>query len=275
MMPRIKILLFSICIFLSWNFTSYGQSSFFSAGGAHTLSLANTGTMYDGISSIYTNPAGLVSIENFAFDVGYNQRYNLSELSTVSLGGAKNFGSGVFGLSVSRYGYSAYSESKIGLVYARKLFSNLSIGAGFNMLNYTIDQFGSSNSFTFEIGMQSQINKKLSIGAYVFSPEVVSLTDETEIASRFSLGVKYKMSSKADLYVDISKTINRDPEFKFAVDYRLVEAVSVRFGGNVTQESIHFGPAYKMNNGLGIYGGYAYDNRIGHSVGISLTYSSN
>jgi long-subunit fatty acid transport protein len=250
-----------------------GQSSFFSAGGAHTMAMADNGTMFQGISSIYTNPAGLTTIDNYSFDVGYNQRYSLSELSTVSLAGAKNIGSGVVGVSVSRFGYSAYSESKIGISYARKLFSNLSIGGGFNMLSYSLDQYGNTNKFTIELGMHSKINKNLSIGAYVFSPGVVSIANDREIPSRYSMGVKYKASSKADVYVDISKTINRDPEFKFAVDYRLVELFSFRIGGNITNESIHFGPAYFGKNGISIFGGYTFDNRLGHSAGLSVSYS--
>ena len=270
---RNKIFLFASLLFFGYAMNVMGQSSFFAAGGAHTMSLANSGTMFQGISSIYTNPAGLTSIENYALDVGYNRRYNLNELSTVSLGGANKVGAGIFGLSVSRYGYSAYSESKIGFAYARKLFSNLSIGAGFDMLNYSIDQYGTSNAFTFEVGMQSSISEKLSIGAYVFSPGVVSITETQEIPTRYSMGMKYAASSKADIYVDISKTINRDPEFKFAVDYKMVESFSVRFGGNVTQESVHFGPAYVMKNGVGIFAGYSFDNRLGHSGGVSLSYS--
>lgn len=273
MIQRNRKFLFALLIIIVNSFLLTGQSSFFSAGGAHTMSLAENGTMFQGISSIYTNPAGLVSIDSFSTDVSYNQRYNLSELSTVSLGGAKNIGSGVIGVSVSRFGYSAYSESKIGLSYARKLFSNLSIGAGFDMLSYSIDQYGKTNKFTFELGVQSIISKKLSIGAYVFSPGVVALADDKEIPSRYSMGVKYKASSKADLYIDISKTINRDPEFKFAVDYKLVESFSFRMGGNVTNESIHFGPAYFGKNGISIYGGYTFDNRLGHSAGLSISYS--
>ena len=249
------------------------QSSFFASGGGHVLSLTESGSMFQGISSIYTNPAGLSSIENYAFDVGYNQRYSLNELSTVSLAGAKNIGSGVLGVSVARYGYSAFSESKIGLLYSRKLFSNVSIGAGFNMLQYAIDQYGSTSKFTFEVGLQSALTKKLSIGAYVFSPSTIVLTEEQEIPSRFTMGLKYVMSSKADIYFDISKTINRDPEVRFAVDYKLIDSFAFRFGGNITKESIHFGPVFNMNNGLSIVGGYSFDNRLGHSAGLSLTYA--
>jgi hypothetical protein len=273
MIQRNRKFLFAILIIIGNSFLLTGQSSFFSAGGAHTMALADNGTMFQGISAIYTNPAGLASVDSFSLDVGYSQRYNLSELSTVSLGGAKNIGSGVIGVSVSRFGYSAYSESKIGLSYARKLFTNLSIGAGFDMLSYSLDQYGKTNKFTIELGVQSKINKNLSIGAYVFSPGIVSLADDREVPSRYSMGLKYKASSKADIYLDISKTINRDPEFKFAVDYRLVKSFSFRIGGNVTKESIHFGPAYFGENGISIFGGYTFDNRLGHSAGLSISYT--
>ena len=270
---RNKIILFAFLLFFGNVLNVSGQSSSFSSGGAHTLSLADNGTMFQGISSIYTNPAGLVSISNYSFDVGYNRRYNLNELSTVSLAGAKKLGAGAIGVSISRFGYSAYSESKLGLSYARKLFSNLSIGAGFNMLNYSIRQYGNTSAFTFEFGVQSKLNNKISIGAYVFSPVAISITEDNEIPSRFSMGMKYAVSKKADIYIDISKTINRDPEFKFAVDYKMVETFSIRLGGNITNESLHFGPAYTMKNGVAIFGGYVFDNRLGHSAGISLSYS--
>jgi len=270
---RNKIVSLICLLFLICNYSVSGQSSFFSSGGAHTLSFADNGTMFQGISSIYTNPAGLPSIDNFAFDVGYNRRYSLEDLSTVSIAGAKKVGAGVFGVSVARYGSSVYSESKIGLSYGRKLFDNLNIGAGFNMLSYSINNYGNTNAFTFEIGVQSKINDKLSLGAYVFSPSVVSITEDQEIPSRYTMGLKYAASKKADIYLDISKTINRDPEVKIAVDYKMVESFSVRLGGNIMQESVHFGPAYMMDNGVGIFGGYSFDNRLGHSAGISLSYS--
>jgi len=270
---RNKIILFSLVYLFGVMNISTGQSSFFAPGGAHTLSLAGAGTTFEGISSMYTNPAGLASIENFALDVSYSNRYNLDELATASLAGAKKIGSGVFGVSVVRYGYAAYSESKAGLTYSRKLFSNLSIGGGFNTIRYAIDQYGSATAFTFELGLQSNISDRFAIGAYVFSPSAVDLTEDQEIPTRYTMGMRYTASSKADIYIDIAKTINRDPEIKFAVDYKMVETFSIRFGGNLTQESLHFGPVYQMANGVGIFGGYAYDNRLGHSAGVSVSYA--
>lgn len=272
MNQRIKIVFLLCTFFFFVNSSLFCQSSFFFTGGAHSLSMADCGTMFQGISSIYSNPAGLATIEDLAVDVGYNRRYNLEDLSTISLGGAKKVGAGVFGLSIAKYGSSVYSESKIGLSYGRKLSDNLSIGGGFNMLAYSIDQYGSTNVFTFELGVQSKLTDELYLGAYVFSPSVVSLTEDREVPTRYSMGLKYLASKKASIYLDITKTINRDPEFKLAVDYKMIDAFSFRIGGNIVQESVHFGPAYTMNNGIGIYGGYSFDNRLGHSAAISISY---
>ena len=269
---RFKILIFCLFIILSNTYNGHAQSSFFTSGGAHTLSLANTGTMFNGIESIYTNPAGLVSLDGYAFDVGYDRRFNLSELSTVSMAGAKKIGNNVIGISIARFGYSAYTESKAGLTYARLLSRKFSIGGSLNYLGFNIDQYGSSSKFTFDLGLQYKINDEVSLGAYVFSPGTISLTDDQDVPSRFSLGLKYKASKKADVYVDVSKTINRNPDFRFSVDYHLIDRFSLRAGANITQSSIHFGPAYHMENGIMITGGYSFDNRLGHSTGLSLSY---
>ena len=272
MIHRFKILLGCLSLFFSVGVSCFGQSSNFSEGGAHTLSLAGAGTMFTGIESIYTNPAGLTTLENFGLDVSYDRRFNLNELATVSLAGAKKIGQNAIGLSVSRFGYSAYSESRAGLTYARKLFDKVSIGGSFHYLGYNIENFGTTSRFTFDVGLQSVINDKLSIGAYIFNPASVALTDDQDVPARMSIGLRYTASSKASVYLDISKTINRAPEFKFAVDYEVVEAFSLRGGANITHSSMHFGPVYQLKNGLAIFGGYSFDNRIGHSTGLSISY---
>jgi hypothetical protein len=271
MIFRFKILL--CCLGLLFINDSIGQSSIFSIGGAHTLSMGSAGTMFTGIESIYTNPAGLTELEQYGFDVSYDRRYNLNELATVSLAGAKKLGKNAIGVSVSRFGYTAYSESRAGLSYARKLFDKVSIGGSFHYLGYNIKNYGNASRFTFDIGLQSEINDKLSIGAYIFNPASISITDEQDVPSRMGIGLRYTASAKARIYLDVSKTINRNPEFKFAVDYQLVEAFSLRGGANITQSSLHFGPAYQFKNGLSIIGGYSYDNRLGHSTGLSISYT--
>lgn len=254
------------------NVTS-GQSSFFSAGGAHTSSLANAGTMYQGIGAIYTNPAGLTTISELAFDVGYDRRYALDELSTISLGAAKQIGKGAIGLQVARFGYAAYSENKVGLSYGRQLFDNLSIGGSFHYLGFNIDQYGSANRFTFDFGLQYKVNDQVSIGSYIFNPANIGLTDDQDIPSRISLGAKYIAGKKATVYLDVSKTINRTTDFRFAVDYLLTEQFSLRAGADITKSSLHFGPAYRFGNGLTILGAYAFDNRLGHTTALSLSWS--
>lgn len=272
MIYRFKILLSCLGLLFIFMSETVGQSSNFTPGGAHILSLGSAGTMFSGIESIYTNPAGLVELDKFGFDVSYDRRFNLNELATVSLAGAKKIGKNAIGVSVSRFGYSAYSENRAGLSYARQLFDKVSIGGSFHYLGYNIDNYGTASRFTFDIGLQSVINDKLSIGAYIFNPASISLTEEQDVPARMSIGLKYTASSKADIYIDVSKTINRGPEFKFAVDYQVIDAFSLRGGGNISQSSLHFGPAYHMKNGLSIIGGYSFDNRLGHSTGLSISY---
>jgi len=274
MIHRFKILFSCLSLFLTLQLETIGQSNISYIGGAYNTSMAGGSTMFSGVESIYFNPAGLTSLENIGFDISYNRRYNLNELATVSLAGAKKIGKNAVGISVSRFGYSAYSESRAGISYARKLFTNVSIGGSFHYLGYNIDKFGSATRFTFDFGVQSEINEKLHLGAYIFNPGSISLNDEQDVPSRIGIGLKYLASKKASIYLDASKTIDRDIDFKFSVDYKLAESFSLRGGANVTQSSIHFGPAYHMKNGLSIVGGYSFDNRLGHSTGLSISYTN-
>jgi len=255
------------------NVETVAQSNASYVGGAHNTSMAGGSTMFSGVESIYFNPAGLTTLDNFGLDISYNRRYNLNELATVSLAGAKKIRKNAVGISVSRFGYSAYSENRAGISYARKIFNNVSIGGSFHYLGYNIDQYGSATRFTFDFGVQSEINDKLHLGAYIFNPGSISLNDDQDVPSRIGIGLKYMASSKASIFIDASKTIDRDIDFKFSVDYKVVESFSLRGGANVTQSSIHFGPAYHMKNGLSIIGGYSFDNRLGHSTGLSISYS--
>ena len=264
--------LFTTCFFILLSMYCIGQSSFFYTGGAHSQSVARAGTTFTGLKAIYTNPAGLAYMDGYGFDVSYDRRFNLDELSTVSVSGAKSFNGNVFGLNVSRFGFSAYNEQKVGLVYARKLSSKLAIGGALNYLAFNVNNFGNAARFTFELGVQSQLNDKLTLGAFLFGPEVVSLTESQDIPTRFSVGVAYQASQKAKVMIDVEKIVNRNPDLRIGVLYDINEVFSINSGVSIAQSSIHFGPVFKVGEKLVITGAYSFNNNLGHTTALSVSY---
>src|SRR5690554_4589017 len=105
------------------------QPGFSTLGGANYLGMARTGLTLGGVESIYLNQAGISKVNNFGFDLSYERRYNLEDISQISLGAVKTFKDiGTFGIMASSLGFSEYSEQKMAVAYGRSLSSKVSVG---------------------------------------------------------------------------------------------------------------------------------------------------
>lgn len=262
--------LFLLCTMLSLAANAQTASTF--SGGAHGESLAHTGSVYQGVMSIYGNIAGIAYVEGTAMDVSYDGRFNLAELSTASVSAVYGGKFGSVGILASRFGFDSYSENKLGIAYARKLGSGFSIGGMLDILQYNADGFQGTNKITFEAGIYNEVSSRVHIGLHIFSPGTVRISQVQELPTRVSLGVKYFASKKAAVIVDLTKIAERDLEFKVAVDYALHSKVGLRAGSNFTQSTFHFGSYYSIGEDIRLAAAYSYNNVLGSTPSISLTY---
>jgi hypothetical protein len=248
------------------------QSGFTTIGGANFLGYGRAGVNVAGIESIYLNQAGLTDIKNMAIDISAEKRYNLSDLTNISIAGAKTFKFGTVGLLLSNFGFTEYNEQKFGLAYARKLSNYLSLGGQFDLLRYNILNVGSKNIFSFEVGMQLRLNKDFSFATHVFSPGNIEVTDGTEIGTRFRLGIKYAPSAKVMVLAEIDKVIDRKPEYKLALGYQAIDILQIRVGVNPTVSTYSFGAMIKFKDVYRIASAVALNNQLGNTPAISLQY---
>ena len=148
----------------------------------------------------------------------------------------------------------------------------LALGGMLDLQQFNTETNGTANKITFEVGLYSELTKKLHVGVHIYSPGTVSLTSIQNIPSRISLGVKYMVSKKAILSAEATKISERSIEVKMAVDYELQERLGLRFGSNITQSSIHAGIYIKASEKLRITGAYSYNINLGSTPSISLSY---
>ena len=121
--------------------------------GARGQAIAMTGTVFQDIHAAWGNPAGLAHLDGTSVALFGEQRFALTELRQVSAVGAFTLGNSAVGLSVGYFGFEAYNESRIGLVYGRKLARNLSLGAQVFTMGTRIPDYGSRQLVSFELGM--------------------------------------------------------------------------------------------------------------------------
>jgi len=248
------------------------QTGFSSSGGANWLGMARAGVAHTGAASIYLNQAGMTSVHDMAFDISAERRFNLSELTQVSLVAIKSFRFGTVGLVASSFGFDQYNEQKIGFAYARRLSGNISIGGQFDLLRYNIDNIGSKNVFSFETGMIAHINKQITVGAHIFSPVHVKINDIDKISARFRTGLKYSPSNKVFLLAEVDKSIDQDMELRFGISYIPIKTLTLMTGVNTTLSSFHFGLQLHFSDHYSIATALGTNHILGNSPSISLQY---
>lgn len=257
---------FLTCFFLS------AQSGFTTIGGANFTGYGRAGVNIAGIEGIYLNQAGLAAIKDFAVDISAEKRFNLQDLTNVSIAAAKTLKLGTIGVFVSNFGFKEYSEQKLGIAYARSLHPNLLLGGQFDILRYNIERLGSKNIYSFEFGMQLNLNKDIQIATHVFSPGRIEVNESTDIGTRFRLGVMYKPSQKVFLLVEADKLIYRSIEYKIGVSYQLVDEVQVRFGINPTVQFYSMGAMVRLKDKYRVSTAIALQDQLGNTPAISLQY---
>jgi len=225
------------------------------------------------INAIFNNQAGLAAIENYGIILDAQQRYGLTELSTIQLGIAKNTKLGSFGLMLSSYGFEDFRDQKVGLNYARKLMENLYLGGQLNLLSLNLGEFGTSTNIGFEVGLIGKIVEGLYLSAHVTNPKSISLSENTDLESRFRIGILYLPSDKIEIQVEVDKILDEKISFKGGIQYLLLKNVYLRVGASSEPAKVGFGFGYLISNKLQLDAAYSYHQQLGYSPGISISWN--
>lgn len=140
--------------------------------------------------------------------------------------------SGAIGFSGSYFGYSMFSDKKIGVAYGLKLADFVSLGAQIDFLNNSIPGYGSNSAVTFEIGTLFKIGEHIQLGAHVYNPPRVRYGKNTEerVPTVFRLGVTYTKYEKVWVTGEIEQDLDLNLAFRAGIDYKINDYFIVRSG---------------------------------------------
>ncbi len=265
-----KILIFTFILAIA--FAVNAQNGAPSIAGARGAAMGNASVAFTDINSAFSNQAGLAYLTDLSVTVGAESRFLLSELNSFMVAAAYPTKSGTFGLDLNYFGSDAYNEQKIGLAYARRLFSKMTMGAQLDMINTRIPEYGNKSLFTFELGFHAQLLKQVFVGAHVFSPIRLELVEDEYIPTVFRLGLAYKPSNKLTVTGEVEKDIDFAPNVKAGIEYAIIESFFIRFGANTNPALVSFGIGYAMKNGIGIDVSSSYHQPLGFSPSVGITY---
>jgi len=246
------------------------------ATGSRSAAVGGASCTYADLWAAFNNQAGLAGIKSFAAGFTNEQRFLVPECSVRGLAVAlpvKNIG--VFGVSLSYYGFDLYNERKAGISYSRAFGDKVSAGLQIDYLAaHLAEGYGERQAFTVEAGVRATIIKNLVIAAHVFNPTRAKLADydDERFPTSLKVGLGYTFSEKVILSVESEKNLEEDHIFKAGLEYHIVKQLYLRTGISTNPGSYSFGFGLELSR-FKMDLASTYHQVLGFSPQLSLSYS--
>ena len=213
---------------------------------------------------------GLIS-GDYGF-TSYQNRFGISELSTMGAGYIKDFGSSAGGLGFYRFGDEFYSEQRVNIGYGHTL-DRVSLGIGVDYLQYNIATVGTRGVMVIEFGGVAELTDKISFGAHIFNVNQANLVKETyeKIPTVMKAGVSFRPSDDLMFNVETEKDLDFDEVFKAGMEYRIIEKVLVRTGFRTAPFQGSFGIGFQPKKFQFDYA-FSNDTNLGVTHELSVCY---
>ncbi len=244
--------------------------------GTKSNALGQVTSVHTGINSAYTNQAGLAFLTGTKINIGYENRFQVFELSALNLAIAKNIQNlGTFGITIKRFGFSAFNEYQFGFSYAMKLSNKFAVGLQFDVFNTSISGYGNKTIFSFETGAIYNLSDKLITGIHITNPFPIKFLENQNIPTIVNLGVKYKISDFLSIYAEFEKHIEHNFFLKSGIEYSPIKVFVLYFGfkndfSNYADYS--FGFKYEINRKMSIELSTLYNITLGLSPSVGFNY---
>lgn len=241
--------------------------------GARSSGLGNSTIALNDPWSVFNNQAGLGWQRSYWAGVYHEKRYFLNELSYSSLGGCIPIRHGSFGIGVTHFGYSQFSQSRFGLSYGMMLSKTISAGIGINYHTVRIVQgYGSTYALTAEAGIIYQPMEKIAFGAHVFNPTQSSLGDEQNLPTTFGIGLAYQPVESVLILLQGDDNTLTSPVFRTGIEYSPIKKFSFRAGMSSNPMALSFGLGWRTK-AINFDLAFSYHSVLGYTPYISLSYT--
>jgi hypothetical protein len=226
-----RVLLFLICIVWFRGFDLSAQ--FLSSNSPVSLAQGSLSTTQTDLCSVVLNPAGTAVMNNAGVSINYFLPYTIKELSHQNILLVKPLDYGVASAFVSRFGYSVYNETRVGINFAREITPQVRASFQFNFQNNYDEQAGSGQQVFSGIGIQFEPSKNLILGFYSSNPEkssIVLLNQKNAIPSIYALGLSWKANIDFTISAEVEKEIGYQNVVKFGMEYFVNNMLWLRTG---------------------------------------------
>ena len=245
--------------------------------GGRAAAMGGTSVASRGLWAMQNNPAGMANLDKISLGLYYENRWMLPETAYKCGAFALPTKFGCLGMSFNQYGSSKYNENKFGLAYAKDFGRYLQIGLQLDYLLLKIgNDYGKFSAVTFELGLQSQVTDKLTLGTYIFNPVNFSFEqtlnhEKLPIVMRF--GMAYQFTKDFIGQCEIEKNTEREGVIlRGGLEYEAVKNLYIRAGVQTNPGILSFGLGYAIRFAQVDVAAQLH-NELGASVQIGMIFS--
>lgn len=237
-----RVLIFISCFFGLF-ISGKAQSNILTQSqGARSHSLGTVRLNLTDAWSVFNNIGALSRIENPEIAVGYDSRFGLKELQTVSIAGAVKKDWGTLGFGISRFGGKLFNQQMLGIGFSNQL-GIVSFGVKADWFQTNIQGFGSGNSLLISFGGVAELGPKLFLAAHVSNVNRGKISSESEerLPSAIQMGISYFPSPSVKLYLELEKDLEIDPLVRSGLEYNFKDWLFLRAGVKSNPGDLFFG----------------------------------
>lgn len=241
-----KFLLIVLCIAIPSGL--FAQLAGTPPPGPVSMSLGGISSPISNSWSIFNNPAGLASHQNFDAVFAYQTIFDFAPFNTVSAAINYPFSFGNSSLGVYRFGDELFNTTMLSAGFGKKI-GIISLGAKINYLQYSIDGFGKKAIGLAEMGAIGEITPSLAFGVHIynFTQSVISESTGEKVPVIIRLSANYKLSEQVNLYLEGEKDIDADADVKFGLSYRVIQELEFRTGFSTETNRMTFGAGINIS----------------------------
>jgi len=240
--------------------------------GALSYGLGGMTTLLTGPDALFGNFSCIGARQKSGVMVSSNNRFLLSELKSISVGGYYQLNASHFGLQLSSYGFESYREQTASLSYARRLSSSMAISGSLGWYQLDLAEYGKRQKITYNLGFSADLSSTFSYGFLISNLERSSLDDTSVLVSSLQVGLRYAVSAKVDSYLEVSKELEEKLSLRVGLNYELHPKFDLRLGFDVATGNSGGGFTYKLSKKLHIDGAVQYNGLLGLSPSITIKY---
>lgn len=217
----------------------------YEAIGARSAGMGDASVSLTDTWSTFNNPGALGFAEKIQLGFSYKNNFLLSELSQYSLGFVLPVKKvGTFHAVIDRFGYSQFSQNKLGIGYSRKFGKIFSLGAQVNLhwIHFG-DIYGDKITASGAISFLIKPMKNWVIGGHVYNITAtpISIDNRDRINTMFRLGSSYTIAKKLIVSIEGEASLQYDPTFKMGLEYKPIKLLAIRAGVHTWPMSPTFG----------------------------------